>query len=457
MGEYLPWSPKREHSCNTSSVRFRLTSLAQVCKGTLVGDDREIDAVSIDSRDLPTGALFIPLVAERDGHGFIDDAIANGAVAHLTSDGVRRDQPHIAVTDTARALTHIGTYARSLLSTPVVGVTGSVGKTSAKDLIEAAVRPQRRVHASYKSFNNELGVPLTLANAPDDTQIVVVEMGARGAGHIAHLCDIASPTIGLVTRVGAAHTELFGSVADVATAKGELIEALPRSGTAVLNADDDLVLAMASRSSADVLTFGLSVGDVRAENISMDAQLRPAFVARTPWGDADVGLGVSGMHNVAMALGALAVAGVCGVAIEEAAFGLGEAVLSPWRMEVKQSPSGATVINDAYNANPLSTESALRSLAALPGRRVAVLGTMAELGSEHDASHLAMAEVGASLDIEVISFQEPAYRCPTVQTHDEALAAIGLLDARVAVLVKGSRVAGLEDLAERLLSEPTTS
>ena len=452
MGEYLPWSPKREHSCNTSSVRFRLTSLAQVCKGTLVGGDREVDAVSIDSRDLPTGALFIPLVAERDGHGFIDDAIASGAVAHLASDGVRRDQPHIAVTDTALALTQIGTYARSLLSAPVVGVTGSVGKTSAKDLIEAAVRPQRRVHASYKSFNNELGVPLTLANAPDDTQIVVVEMGARGAGHIAHLCDIAAPTIGLVTRVGAAHTELFGSVADVATAKGELIEALPRSGTAVLNADDDLVLAMASRSSADVLTFGLSVGDVRADNISMNAQLRPEFVARTPWGDADVRLGVSGMHNVAMALGALAVAGVCGVAIEEAALGLGEAVLSPWRME-----GGAMVINDAYNANPLSIESALRSLAALPGRRVAVLGTMAELGSEHDASHLAMAEVGASLDIEVISFQEPAYRCPTVQTHDEALAAIGLLDDRVAVLVKGSRVAGLEDLAERLCSEPTTS
>ncbi|MDP9006489.1 MAG: UDP-N-acetylmuramoyl-tripeptide--D-alanyl-D-alanine ligase, partial [Actinomycetota bacterium] len=343
-------------------------------------------------------------------------------------------------------------YGRSRLPARVVGITGSVGKTTVKDLLAGALSQRWRTAASAGSFNNELGVPLTLLGAGDDAEAVVVEMGARFSGDLRYLCGIARPTVGVVTAVNLVHTETFGSLEDVARAKAELVEALPVDGSAVLNADDLLVAAMAGRTSARVLRYGLEHGDVRAEGITLDAELRPSFHLRSPWGDAEVTLAVRGGHQVANALAAAAAALACGVDPEAVASGLGHASASPWRMALARSPSGALVLNDAYNANPTSMLAALRALAALDAsRRVAVLGTMAELGEVSRREHANVAAAAAGLGIEVLAVDEPAYGVEVVDDVDAALDALGELGEGDAVLVKGSRVAGLERLAADLL------
>jgi UDP-N-acetylmuramoyl-tripeptide--D-alanyl-D-alanine ligase len=308
-----------------------------------------------------------------------------------------------------------------------------------------------RTFASEKSFNNELGVPLTLINAPDGVEVAVVEMGARGLGHIEQLCAIARPTIGVVTAIADAHVEQFGSIEAIAQGKGELIESLPDDGVAVLNAADPRVLAMARRTRARVLTFG-DGGDVAAVDAVIHDDLTSTFSAKTPWGSATVVLGARGAHNIDNALAAIAVAGAAGVALEAAVRGLRTPRSSPWRMELHRTRSGARLINDSYNANPASMAAALRALAAIPARRrVAVLGVMAELGKASDEQHRATYELAASLGIGVLAVAAPAYGAAGVGSIDEALERIGELGPDDAILVKGSRVAGLDRLAARLL------
>jgi UDP-N-acetylmuramoyl-tripeptide--D-alanyl-D-alanine ligase len=433
-------------------MRFLASDVASATDGTLDGPDVEVDGASIDSRSLRPGQLFVPVVDERDGHDFVPGARAAGAPAYLSS---RQSQggTAILVADTAVALSALGRAARDRMPDAVVGITGSVGKTSVKDLTAAALATHRRTTASERSFNNELGVPLTLLSAPDDVEAVVVEMGARGLGHIADLVAVACPTVGVVTAVVAVHTELFGTIEEVALGKGELVEGLPPNGTAVLNAEDPRVLAMASRTTADVLTFGADVGDVRAEHVRLDEELRPRFTVRTPSGGAEVALSVRGQHNVANACAAVAASLALGVGLEDAAAGLAAASLSPWRMDLLRTDTGARVLNDAYNANPASVAAALRALAALDAeRRVAVLGVMAELGDRHEVEHANVAQLAERLGIRLVAVAEPAYGGEQVIDLDEAVAALGALDAGDAVLVKGSRVAGLEVLADRLVA-----
>jgi UDP-N-acetylmuramoyl-tripeptide--D-alanyl-D-alanine ligase len=441
-------------------MRIRCSELAAAVGGRLDGPDVVVDGASVDSRTVRPGQLFVAVVAERDGHAFVADAVAAGAVASLVSEpgsvgGVAASA--VVVEDTVAALQAAGRFARDRLGGPVIGITGSVGKTSVKDVLAGVLSRRRVTAASAQSFNNELGVPLTLLDAPDDTEVAVVEMGARGIGHIALLCDIAAPTIGVVTRVAAAHTEEFGSLEAIAQAKGELVEALPAEGTAVLCAFDERVAAMAARTSARVVTFGAG-GDVVAEEVRLDDELRPRFHLRTPWGEVDdVELATRGLHQVDNALAATAAALACGLDLTDVVAGLAEAQLSPWRMELGVAPGGGRVLNDAYNANPASTEAALRSLAALPAtRHVAVLGIMAELGDQGPAAHEAVAALAEALGVEVVAVAAPAYGRATHVTHvpdlDAALAAVGPLGRDDAVLVKGSRVAGLEALATRLLT-----
>jgi UDP-N-acetylmuramoyl-tripeptide--D-alanyl-D-alanine ligase len=325
-----------------------------------------------------------------------------------------------------------------------------VGKTSTKDLLAAALSRRFRVHASPKSFNNELGVPLTVLDTPDAAEAVVVEMGARGRGHIAALCAVARPLVGVVTTVGLSHAEFFGTIDDVAVAKGELVEALPAHGTAVLNADAPLVAAMAHRTQARVLSFG-AAGDVRGEDIRLDGDLRPTFRLRTPWGDADLTLQVRGHHQVTNALAAAAAALASDAGVDDVAAGLGDARLSPWRMELHRGPSGAVILNDTYNANPLSMEAALRALAELPARRrTAVLGIMAELGEVGPAEHARMGALAAALGIRVIAVAAPDYGGEQAVDAPDALERLGALDEGDAVLIKGSRAAGLETAAGTL-------
>ncbi len=433
-------------------MRLEASTIANATGGRLVGADVAVEGAAIDSRLVRGSELFVPVVAERDGHDFIGDALAAGAAAYLTA-----REPvggtAIVVADTLAALAAVGALARDRLPERVVGITGSVGKTSTKDLLASALGRRFRTAASLKSFNNELGVPLTLANAADDAEAVVVEMGARGPGHIAALCRIARPTVGVVTHVGPAHTELFGTVEDVARAKGELVESLSPAGTAVLNAGVPLVAAMAGRTEATVLTFGIGCGDVRGTVLGLDDELRPEIRLDTPWGSTTVRLEVRGEHQASNAVAAAAAALVCGVDLDDVADGLRSARLSAWRMQLDRSPSGAVVLNDAYNANPTSTEAALRALARVPAeRRTAVLGLMHELGETGPAQHRRLGALAAELGIRLVAVAAPDYGGEPVASPAEALARLGPVGPGDAVLVKGSRAAGLEVVAAALIS-----
>jgi UDP-N-acetylmuramoyl-tripeptide--D-alanyl-D-alanine ligase len=412
----------------------------------LVGPDVTVDGVSIDSRTTTPGQLFVPIVAERDGHDFIPAALDSGAAAYLTSRRPHRETA-IVVDDTATALMNLGALARGRLG-GVVGITGSVGKTTTKDLLRECLAASYRTVASERSFNNELGLPLTLVNAPDRAQWVVVEMGARGLGHIARLAQVARPEVGIVTSVAMAHVEYFGDLEAVARAKGELVAALPESGVAVLNFDDPRVARMAAGSPCPVLGYALAAdAEVRAEEVELDGELRPMFRLVTPWGKGSVRLALHGVQQVPNALAAASAALWCGVPLEVVAGSLEQVTGSPLRMEVRRPADGPVLVVDCYNANPASTEAALRSLAALPAtRRVAVLGFMAELGEETERQHAKVAALARELGVEVVGYQTDLYGTDAITGVDAAAALLRTLSPDEAVLLKGSRVARLEDV-----------
>jgi len=438
-------------------MRSTAAELAEVLGGQLTGPDVEVSGLTIDSRAVAPGQLFAAVRGGRDGHDFAGAALDAGAAAVLVErpvpelDGRDRPATAIVVPDVQKALAGLARWARSRMPDRVVGVTGSVGKTTTKDLLAAVLSRRFVTAASEKSFNNELGVPLTLANVPDGVEAVVVEMGSRGAGHVDVLCEMARPTIGVVTTVQGVHTEVMGGLEQIAEAKAELVAALPPEGIAVLNADVDLVARMAERTEARVVTFGEG-GEVRVEEVRVDEELRAAFRLRSPWGGADVRLAVRGVHNVGNALAAAAVGLAVGLDPEEVASGLAESTTSPWRMDLRRARSGALVLNDAYNAGPASMAAALEALRSLPAERyVAVLGLMAELGDSAQEEHRRIAALAEELGVELVAVGTDLYGVEPLASVDEAAESLGWIGEGVAVLVKGSRVAGLEVLAERLL------
>ena len=333
----------------------------------------------------------------------------------------------------------------------VIGITGSVGKTTTKDLLRSCLASTFGVSASERSFNNELGLPLTLLNAPDDVEWVVLEMGARGVGHIARLTEVGRPDVGIVTSVAMAHVEFLGDLDGVARAKSELVTALPPSGVAVLNFDDPRVARMASVSPCPVLGYAAAgEAEVRAESVVVDDELRPRFQMSTPWGSGEVRLALHGVQQVPNALAAAAAALWCGVAFDDVVSALAAATGSPLRMEVHRVPGGPVLVVDCYNANPASTEAALRSMAALPApRKLALLGLMAELGAETEAEHRRAARLAEELGIEVVGYQTGFYGSAQVSSTDDAVALLRTLGPSDAALVKGSRVARLEDVVLR--------
>ncbi len=444
-------------------MKFSRSELAAVTEGHLQGPDGTIRGLAIDSRVVQAGNLFVAIRGERNGHDFLSMASDAGASAFLV-DHASGLEGEIVVHDTEAALRRIGSYARSRIAGPVVGVTGSAGKTSTKDLLAGIFRSAGPTTASLKSFNNELGVPLTLANGPDDTAFTVIEMGARGVGHIAVLCAIANPTIGVITNIGTAHRELFHSTEMTARAKGELLAALPANGAAILNADDPMLEQLRSLSAAPVRTFsaaGLEQADFWASNIVVDETLRPSFTLNSAWGAVTIELSVRGRHQVANALAAAGAALSAGVSLEAVVQGLRTEDVSPWRMEMSTLASGAIVCNDTYNANPSAMLVALSALSELSAtRRVAVLGTMAELGDDAEALHQQVANEATRLGIDVLlSVNESRYPGATITTNYrhtvDWLLANNLVGTGTAILVKGSRSAGLERLVT-LLHERTS-
>ncbi len=437
---------------------------------------RLLEAVTTDSREVPPApALFAALTGEHfDGHDYAAQAVAVGAVAVLAERPLPElDVPVIVVDDTRRALLALGEQVRRRVNPLTVAVTGSVGKTTVKDLTAAAVGAGRRVHAARGSYNNELGVPLTLLGLTADVEVLVAEVGARHVGDIAALAPSVAPQVAIVTAVAGVHLEVFGTIEAIARAKAELVGALDAQGTAVLNADDPRVAAMAARAPGAVLRVGLDHPrgglDVSAERVRLDAQARPRGLAHTPWGAVELAVPIAGRHQLRNALFALAVAGHLGVDLGAAAAAIAAAPVSPWRGEVRHA-GGITVLNDAYNANPLAVRAALDTLVALDGsgRRIAVLGVMAEIGptapAEHEAVGRACAELG--LDLVVVVGPEAtgiaagarggglAGSVIEVADAPSALQALrGELRAGDRVLVKASRVAGLERVALALVAE----
>ncbi|MGH3328889.1 MAG: UDP-N-acetylmuramoyl-tripeptide--D-alanyl-D-alanine ligase, partial [Streptomycetales bacterium] len=370
----------------------------------------------------------------------------------------------------------LGRLARAvadrLPATTLVGVTGSSGKTGTKDLLAQVLSGQGPTVAPQGSYNNEIGLPLTVLRAEAGTRHLILEMGARGAGHIRYLCRIAPPRIGVVLNVGTAHLGEFGSREGIAASKGELVEALPAGGLAVLNADDPLALAMAGRSRARVVTFGCSPrADVAAGDITLDRLGRATFTMSTPEGSGSVRLLLHGAHQVCNALAAACVARELGMSVDQVADALGRArALSPWRMEVTERPDGVTVVNDAYNANPDSMRAALQALTAMAhGRRTwAVLGEMRELGEASADAHVALGREAARLGVArlIVVGDAAAGVCEGTRREGrgsaqpvfvpDAEAAAALLESETmpgdVVLVKASRAAGLERVAEALLA-----
>jgi UDP-N-acetylmuramoyl-tripeptide--D-alanyl-D-alanine ligase len=430
--------------------------------------------VVIDSRQVKDGALFAAFVGERvDGHDYAEQAVRAGAVAVLAQHPV--GVPAIVVEDVQTALGALARHVVRRLGATLVALTGSAGKTSTKDLIAQVLQRKAPTVFTPGSLNNEIGLPLTALTATEDTRFLVLEMGARGIGHISYLTDLTPPRIGLVLNVGTAHIGEFGGRAQIAQAKGELVEALPSAqdgGAAILNADDPLVRAMASRTKAKVILFGESgEADVRAENVRLTDSGQPAFLLHTPSGASEVTMRLYGEHHVSNALAAAAVAHELGMSANEIATALSEAgSLSRWRMEVTERPDGVTIVNDAYNANPESMRAALRALAAMgKGRRTwAVLGKMAELGDEALAEHDAVGRLAVRLNVgklvavggreaswlQLGAYNEGSWGEESVHVSD-AQAAVDLLRSELrpgdVVLVKASRSVGLESVAQALL------
>lgn len=446
-------------------------TIAELVGGHIVAGEPEalVTGVGVDTRTLNVGDLFVALPGESaDGHAFLGDAVARGAAAVLVREGseVLVGTTVLAVEDPAAGLLRLATGVRRTLAARVVAITGSSGKTITKELTAAVARARFETVASAASFNNEIGVPLTILAADEGTEVLVAEVGARGIGHIASLMPIVRPDVGVVLNVGVAHVGLFGSTEAIAQAKGELVEALPAGGTAILNADDAVVDTMASRTKATVLRFGVAGdADVRADGVELGPDASAAFTLIAPDGEADVRLRIPGEHIVSDALAAAAVGVALGIDVAAIAGALSSARGPAWRMEVAQAPGGWVVVNDAYNANPQSTAAALKTLVRMGrGRRTwAVLGYMAELGdtesAEHDRIGRLAVRLGVSRLIAVGEETRPLYEAARLEgmtpeeaaivaSGDEALVQLrASLEPGDVVLVKASRAVGLHAVA----------
>lgn len=472
-------------------IELTLAEVASAVGGILhgcAGTELVTGGVEFDSRRVQPGGLFVAVPGERvDGHDFVGAAMAAGAAGVLAArpvDAAAVLVPPVAGSPSgayalaadidgagAAVLAALAVLARSVVHTlsesglRVVALTGSSGKTSTKDMVAALLAPLGATVAPPGSFNNEIGHPWTALRADTATRHLVLELSARGPGQISALCRAAPPSIGVVLNVGSAHLGEFGSRDAVATAKGELVEALPADGVAVLNADDAAVSAMARRTTARVVHFGCSpAAQVRATDVVLDARGCPSFRMLSSAGEVPVQLAVPGEHQVSNALAAAAVALELGATPAAIAAVLGNyRAVSRWRMEVTDRPDGVTVVNDAYNANPESVAAALRTLVVMTAanrRSWAVLGPVAELGEATETAYRDIGALTARLGVDrLVVVGEQArqlHHCaPGSVLVPDVPSALEFLHDELApgdvVLIKASRSAGLELLADGLL------
>ena len=457
-------------------IEMTLAEIADVVAGDVEGDAATpvTGAAFVDSRTPVAGGLFVAVPGEHvDGHDYAVAAVDGGAAAVLGSRAT--GAPGVLVGDPVAALGRLARHVLDRVGPAVIALTGSQGKTGTKDYLAHVLAGVGRTVATTGNLNNEIGVPLTVLRIEPGTDHLVVEMGARGLGHIAYLCEIAPPSVAAVVNVGTAHIGEFGSREAIAEAKGEIVESLPAGGGAVLNADDALTLAMAARTRAHVLTFG-TAGDVTWRGVELDDLGRPSFEIGYGRDWQPVRLTQSGAHQVANAAAAAAMAIAAGVPLARIAERLSTAEsTSRWRMELRERADGLIVLNDAYNANPASMVAAIDALVAIGRRRhrrtVAVLGEMKELGDTAEQAHRDVGLAAARAGVDVVVAVGPAAHGVADGAGGDAdwtgitVAAAGRVEAmdwvreNVAaddvVLVKASRGAALEHIADGLLEGST--
>lgn len=456
--------------------------ITKLASGVLIaGDpDKPINSISIDSRALVAGELFIPISGSFfDGHDFIGDALERGATGFITERwddkikmlaGEFEGSLAIKVKDSLAALQQIASGLREQSRAKVVGVTGSTGKTCTKILLESILAKSfDSVAASPKNFNNEIGVPLTIIKAKPEVDAFIIEMGMRGIGQISALCDIAHPDIGIITNVGDTHVGIVGSRELIAQAKGELLKSLPSEGFAVLNSEDAFTPALSQSTNAAVATFGLSpAATIYASDIYLDKDAKATFILHLPGEKITVKLPVPGEHAVYNALAAAAAASCLGIdsaLIEE---GLAQAEAAEMRLNIGANKNGVVIINDTYNANPASMKAALETAAAIEGagRRVAVLGDMAELGTISAKSHYEVGKIAAESGLDLLVTIGPEAQTLNQGAIDAGLAKdrvhyysdkeealeflLKFLKPKDLVLVKASRFMRFEQIVERL-------
>ncbi|MFI0718129.1 UDP-N-acetylmuramoyl-tripeptide--D-alanyl-D-alanine ligase [Streptomyces sp. NPDC021224] len=450
-------------------IPLTLADIAAATGGTLDHADPDTLVTApllFDSRNVTAGGLFACLPGRTaDGHDYARQAVADGAVAVLAARPV--GVPAVIVADVLTAMADTARAVAARYPGTVIGITGSAGKTTTKDLLSGILALDGPTVATPRSFNNEIGFPVTVTQATADTQYLVLEMGARGRGHIAALCEIAPPTIAAVLGIGSAHAGEFGSREATADAKAEIVRGLPPHGVAVLNADDPLVVPMARQTQARVMFFGTGDADVRAEDVRTGDDGRPHFILRHGADRAPVQLAVHGRHNVTNALAAATIALAAGVPFTRVVEGLTRTELtSGGRMEVTTRPDGVTVINDAFNASPESVLAALQAMQDIAaGRRtIAVLGEMAELGDEAPAWHDHVGEAAAKSGITHLvlvggEHAEALGEMPRTVGMKVHRASAGrplapfvnaLLEPDDVILIKGANALGLEAVAREL-------
>ncbi len=449
---------------------FTVEEVCLATKGTLIlsVQSKGFRGISTDTRTVQKGDLFIPLIGENfDGHEFIQQAIEKGASGIVFS---HKDMtlPHhitaIFVTDTLLALQDLARFHRQRFTIPVVAITGSNGKTTTKDMAAAVLSNQFHVLKTEANYNNEIGLPLTLLQLTQEHEVAVVEMGMRGKGQIRQLANIALPTIAIITNVGETHLELLGSMGEIAAAKAELLEVIPANGVSILNGDNVYVREKAKQAKSRIVFFGLQEGDIKADNIHVKAQSID-FVCCANNDAFTVDIPTTGKHNVYNALAAIALGMELGMNVDDISSGFRAFNASPMRLHIERF-GDYLVVNDAYNASPMSMVAAIDTmLEVAKGRKVAVLGDMLELGPIAVSAHEAIGEKLAQCGIEIVvtvgelsaSIANKASSCGISQVvvcsnHEQAQAALRkLLMPGDTILIKGSRGMKMEKIINMFL------
>jgi UDP-N-acetylmuramoyl-tripeptide--D-alanyl-D-alanine ligase len=452
-------------------MRRTLAEFARLCGGRLEGADAAFGDVVTDTRNLKRGQLFVALTGPNfNGSDFIGAALNAGAAGALVSALQPARLPQILVPDTQVALERAAGAWRTFFEGPLVGVAGSNGKTTAKEMTAAILSQAGDCLATRGNLNNHIGVPLTLLRLSAAHRFAVIEMGANRAGEVAALVALARPSIGLITNAGAEHLEGFGSLEGVARAEGEMVAGLAATGTAVINADDEFAGLWRGSTPARVVTFGLrSPADFSASEVQTlvgAAGFRTQFRLTTPAGSTLIELALGGAHNVANALAAAAAAASAGATLAHISAGLSSVRAVPGRLQFKQAAGGAWLIDDSYNANPSSVRAAIEVLASLSGRRWLVLGDMGELGNFAAEAHSEIGEFARAQGIERL-YATGTLMARAVESfgagarwHADAASLSAALDValkeagpEVRLLVKGSRFNRLERVVDALTGQ----